>query len=325
MKIEIQDLSFQKLCVTFLMVASLLTLSIWLFALQTPFPVQISDKEFRRMVLDFSEAGGSFPFDNVVSNELPFQDVIPRIKQTVQPGGVYIGVGPEQNFTYLAAFEPRMAFIVDIRRQNMLEHLLYKAVFEMAANRADFVSILFCRKRPAGLSPETPVAFLFKAFNPVMPDRQLFEHNLKEIEDVLVKAHQFPLSTDDVATISRVYEAFFTGGPTLDYGVDVRTGTGRPTYEALMSATDQQGHTWSYLASESGYRRVRRMEQRNLVIPIAGDFAGRTALRRVGRYLNDHRMVANVFYVSNVEQYLFKGRWLVALLRERRGTSVKCL
>src|SRR5262249_53948904 len=140
----------------------------------------------------------------------------------------------------------------------------------------------------------------------VMPDRELFEHNLRMIADVLVEAHQFPLTADDVATISRVYEVFFTGGPALDYGVDVRPGTGTPTYEALMNATDQLGRTWSYLATESGYRRVRRMEQRNLVVPVTGDFAGRTALRRVGRYLDDHRMIVSVFYVSNVEQYLFR-------------------
>jgi hypothetical protein len=305
-RMKFQRPKFQRLCVTIFVFASLLVLSIWLFTVPMPIPVQISDTEFRRMVLDFSEAGGSFYWDNIVSNELPFQHVIPKIKQKIQPGGVYLGVGPEQNFTYLAAFEPRIAFIIDIRRQNMLEHLLYKAVFEMAADRADFVSILFCRKRPAGLTAETPVASLFRAFNPVMPDRQLFEHNLKTIADVLIKVHQFPLTADDLANISRVYKAFFTGGPALDYGVDVRPGTGTPTYEALMNATDQLGRTWSYLASESGYRKVRRMEQRNLVVPVTGDFAGRTALRRVGRYLDDHRMIVNVFYVSNVEQYLFR-------------------
>jgi hypothetical protein len=135
-----------------LIFASIVILStIWLFTVPIPAPVKISDLEFRQMALGFSEAGGSFPWDNVLSNELPFQNVIPKIKQTVEPGGAYLGVGPEQNFTYIAAFEPSIAFIVDIRRQNMLEHLLYKAVVEMAADRADFVSVLFSRKRPTGL------------------------------------------------------------------------------------------------------------------------------------------------------------------------------
>lgn len=293
-------------CLAIGVFAGLQVFSIWLFTRPAPVAYQVSDAEFRQMVADFSEKGGSFRWDNVVSNELPFQNVIPKTRQTIKPGGVYLGVGPEQNFTYVAAFEPRIASIIDIRRQNMLEHLLYKAVFEMAEDRADFISILFSRARPARLSTEAPVGAMFKAFKAARPDRELFEHNLKAIDGVLVTAHQFPLTADDLETISRVYDKFFTAGPALDdYGVGVRPGTGTPTYEALMNATDRKGRAWSYLASESAYRRVRQMQQRNLVVPIVGDFAGTTALRRLGHYLNDKGMTVSVFYVSNVEQYLF--------------------
>ena len=78
------------------------------------------------MITDFSEAGGYFRSDNFLSNEAGYQHVIPLLKKSIRPGGVYLGVGPEQNFTYVVALEPKMAFIVDIRRQNMLEHLLIK-------------------------------------------------------------------------------------------------------------------------------------------------------------------------------------------------------
>ena len=61
-----------------------------------------------------------------------------------------MGVGPEQNFTYIAVTRPAIAFIVDIRRGNLDLHLMYKALFELSADRADFVSRLFSRKRPAG-------------------------------------------------------------------------------------------------------------------------------------------------------------------------------
>jgi len=46
-------------------------------------------------------------------------------------GGVYLGVGPNQNFTYIAKVQPRYAFIIDIRRQNFLEHLLFKALLPL--------------------------------------------------------------------------------------------------------------------------------------------------------------------------------------------------
>ena len=80
-------------------------------------------------------------------------DVIPELLgRRRSPGGVYLGVGPEQNFTYIAALKPKMAFIIDIRRGNLHLHLMYKALFELSADRAEFVSRLFTKKRPAGLT-----------------------------------------------------------------------------------------------------------------------------------------------------------------------------
>src|SRR5215471_12244659 len=116
-------------------------------------PAKLSDSEFWQMVTDFSEPGGFFRSDNFLSNESSFQEVIPRLSKAVSQGGVYLGVGPEQNFTYIVALRPKIAFIFDIRRQNMLEHLLYKALMEMSTDRAQFLSLLFgrhsARKLPA--------------------------------------------------------------------------------------------------------------------------------------------------------------------------------
>src|SRR5690242_8765616 len=103
-------------------------------------PREISDSEFWEMVSDFSEANGFFRSDNFVSNERQYQWVLAELKKDRSPDGVYIGVGPDQNFTYIVAMEPKIAFIVDIRRQNMLEHLMYKALIEMSADRVEFRS-----------------------------------------------------------------------------------------------------------------------------------------------------------------------------------------
>ena len=72
--------------------------------------------------------------------------------KTARPARVYLGVGPEQNFTYIAALKPAMVFIVDVRRGNLQLHLMYKALFELSADRADFVARLFSKERPAGLT-----------------------------------------------------------------------------------------------------------------------------------------------------------------------------
>ena len=48
------------------------------------------------------------------------------------------------------------------------------------------------------------------------------------------------------------------------------------------------------------------MEERNLIVPLTGNFAGDKALRSVGTWTRDHGATITTFYVSNVEQYLFR-------------------
>src|SRR6187431_1154163 len=112
-------------------------------------PARLNDQEFWHISSSFSEPGGTFHSDNFVSNEGRFQLVLPDLVKRARPGRLYIGVGPEQNFTYMSVVRPAMAFIIDIRRGNLQEHLLYKALMEMSADRADFLSRLFSRPRPA--------------------------------------------------------------------------------------------------------------------------------------------------------------------------------
>src|SRR5919197_197973 len=130
-------------------------------------PGRLSDDEFWRLIGDLSEAGGYFRSDNFVSNESTFQYVIPEIQKSRVSDGVSLGVGPDQNFTYIVALKPRIAFIPDIRRQNMLQHLMYKALIELSADRADFLSRLFARQRPENIGPESTPEELFKAFSNV--------------------------------------------------------------------------------------------------------------------------------------------------------------
>jgi hypothetical protein len=268
-------------------------------------PRELSDATFWRLVSEFSEEGGFFRFE-YMSNEQQFQYVIPRLKEKRTPGGVYLGVGPEQNFTYIAALQPKMAFIVDIRRQNMIEHLMYKAIFEMSLDRVDFLSRLFSRKAPAGLSSKTPVRLLFQAFRGADPDSDLYRRNLQSIKDHLLKVHKFQLSGEDLNSIDYVYRAFFDAGNAFSYGGGSYAGFGGVSYAELMTATDQTGQTRSYLASEENFQAVREMHKKNLIIPVVGNFAGVKALRKVGQYIRDHGSTVTAFYTSNVEQYLFQ-------------------
>jgi hypothetical protein len=268
-------------------------------------PRELSDDAFWRLVTDFSEEGGSFRFE-FMSNEQQFQYVIPRLKENRQPGGVYLGVGPEQNFTYIAAIQPKMAFVFDIRRDNMIEHLLYKAIFEMSSNRADFLSKLFSRTLPPGLTAATPVRLLFQAFQGTDRDPELYRNNLQAIKDHLTKTHKFPLSPEDQASMDYIYRVFFEAANAFSYNPAPYAGFNGVTYADLMAATDQAGQRRSYLASEENFQIVREMHRKNLIVPVVADFAGSRALRKVGQYIRDHGSTVAAFYTSNVEQYLFQ-------------------
>jgi hypothetical protein len=267
--------------------------------------VQYSDAEFWQLVSNFSEPGGQFPYENFVSNEVSYQDVIAEVKRLTPPGGVYLGVAPEQNFTYIAAIQPKVSFIFDIRRQNLVELLMYKALFEIAPDRADFVARLFSRRRPAGLGPSTSARALFDAFDKVRPDQQLYAETLQVMKDRLVRQHGFKLTADDQQKIDYVFKVFLGGGPRMNYGFASATPNNQvPSYYALMTGTDARGTNWAFLADEERYKYIRDAQVKNLIIPIVGDFGGSRAIKAVGAYLKEHNAAVTVFYISNVEDYL---------------------
>lgn len=274
-------------------------------------PARLSDVAFWRMVTDFSEESGFFRSDNFVSNEVTFQHVIPELKRSMAPGGVYLGVGPDQNFTYVIALQPKIAFIVDIRRQNMLQHLLYKALIETSSDRAEFLSRLFSRRRPRGLGANVSPDSLFGVFALLAPDSTLFRRNLAAVTRQLVDQHRFALTDDDLRSLEYVYTAFYSAGPDLTYSFSgagpSRFGSRRmPTYAELMVETDGEGTQRSYLASEENFKALRELQRRNLVVPLVGNFAGDKALRSVATYLEERGATVSAFYTSNVEQYLFR-------------------
>jgi hypothetical protein len=268
-------------------------------------PRQVSDHAFWQMIVDFSERGGFFRSDNLISNESTFQQVIPELKQRAA-GGVYVGVGPDQNFTYITALQPRIAFVVDIRRQNMLLHLMYKAIIEMSEDRADFLSRLFSRPRPLHLDRTSTPQTLFEAYEAATPSDALFRKNLRAILDRLVVTHHFGLTSDDIHSIEFVYRAFYLGGPDLRYSFPQQFGGRFPTYAELMMESDRTGHNHSYLATEDNFRFLKELEKDNLLVPLVGDFGGDKVVRRVGGYVREHGATVTTFYTSNVEQYLFQ-------------------
>jgi hypothetical protein len=294
----------------FIITAAILVLSLLIsgvasrqLAQSARLPEQITDQEFWRLISTLSEPSGPYTGDNWISNEASIQDVIPPLKQLTKPGGVYLGVGPEQNFTYMWALQSRMGFIIDIRRQNMLTILLHKALFEISPDRASYVANLFSKRRPGGLDANTNAKALMAAFSSA-PGEGL-ERNVEAVKGVLAK-HGYTLSAEDLARISFIQGMFNRGGLsiTAEYSSPGSPGGIPVTFTDLMTATDKNGQPWSFLSSEAAYRYIQDLHRKNLIVPLVGDFAGPTAIRSVAEYLKQRNSNVTAFYISNVENYL---------------------
>lgn len=267
-------------------------------------PERLTDQEFWALSQDSSEPGGYFrsaDITNLTSNELYFLHVVPDLVSRVKPGSVYLGVGPEQNYSYMVATRPKMAVIFDIRRGNLDTQLMYKALFELSKDRADFVSLLFSKPRPAGLGPGSSAQQIFSAFASSDTSRPLFDKTLTAIKQLLTRTRTLPLPQRDLDGIDIIFQTFYTSG------FYVRSS---PSYWDLMTATDAAGVERSYLATESGFAWLKDLQSRNLVVPVVGDFGGPKAIRAIGRYLKAKGGIVGAFYLSNVEQYLQQdGKW----------------
>jgi uncharacterized membrane protein YgcG len=268
-------------------------------------PKRLSPQDHWALSTQLSEPDGSFRSQNLVSNEMYMQRVISDLSRMVRPGRAYLGVGPEQNFTYIAATKPAMVFIIDIRRGNLHLHLMYKALFELSADRADFVSRLFSLKRPSGLSTKSTVNDIFTAYSdPQLRSADLYKQNVAAIRDLFQRKHKLNLTADDLSGVEQVYELFFERGLAIHYEVTPGSAGSFPTYADIMTATDEAQIPRSYLATEENFALIKDLQTRNMVVPVVGNFAGAKAIRAVGEYLKRHQALVSAFYVSNVEQYL---------------------
>lgn len=271
-------------------------------------PTRLTDADYWKIVTDMSEPGGYFRIpDNFTSNEMEVGWIFSRLQEQKIAGGVYLGVGPEQNLSYIAAIRPRMAFLFDIRRQAMLQHQMFKAMFELAPDRADFLSILFAKPRPARMDSTTEIRAMWDAFWYVPTDTAMARKNYARINELLTKTHGFIFTAEEGALLKNVYDAFIFYGPVIT--TNGGPGNGRQASNTFADMTgysyDAAGLPRSFMSSEDNYRYLRNMNLNNLIVTVTGDFGGPKAIRAVGDYLKKNGGVVSAFYVSNVEQYLF--------------------
>lgn len=267
--------------------------------------IQVSAGQFGRYIEQWSEPEGYFDSDNFLSNETSYLHVIDDLRSRVNPGGIYLGVGPDQNFSYIVHTRPMLAIITDIRRQNMLEHLWYKALFSLASNRVEFVALLVSRETPR-LKAGAGLEEILNAVQVAPTSNALFSKNLTAVKKALTGTDKLQLSADDLAKIEYVYRTFWEENLNLRFSSIGRgNALNYPTLAEMLLETDRHGREQSYLSSEELFQWLKKFEGENRLIPIVGDFAGSHALRAVGTFLKTNGLHVSAFYTSNVEYYLF--------------------
>jgi hypothetical protein len=271
-------------------------------------PRSLSDSAFAALVARFSEPAGYFDTDNLISNEDSYLHPMTALRRVGVAGGVYVGVGPDQNFSYIAAIRPRAAVIVDIRRDNLLEHILLKSIFALSRNRIDYLSLLFGKPAPGdstGWGAKTIDSLIVHVVRARASDRELVQLRARVMAEVARSG--IALSRADLETITRFHVTFIQQGPGLQFTSYGRApSVGYPDYGQLVAGRDLEGRQRSFLASEDAFRVVKSLEERNLVIPVVGNFAGSKAFASVGAWMTENNEKLSALYASNVEYYLFR-------------------
>lgn len=264
--------------------------------------------EFAALVERLSESGGYFDSDNLVSNETSYLHVLGALRREGVRGGAYLGVGPEQGFSYIAEIQPEIAFFVDVRRDNLLLHLLMKAMFMTARNRVEYLALLYGRPAPPDVDQwgDRTLEQVLLYVDAVKMDP---DHHARTHVRLMDQVERFgiPLTGEDRATLERFHLEFATLGLNLRYRSRGRTmRASYPTARDLYLATDLEGSPGSYLASEDRFRVVQTLQRADRIVPVVGDLAGPSAVRAIGAYLREQGQVVSLYYLSNVEFYLFR-------------------
>ena len=284
--------------------------------------VQVSIEQFGRYIDEWSEPEGYFDSDNFISNETSYLHVIPDLRQRVKPGGIYLGVGPDQNLSYIVHTRPSLAIITDIRRQNMLQHLLFKALFVMSSNRVEYLSLLFS-KETLPVKPGASFEDLLAAVRRAPSSEKLFQRNLAAVKDLLTRKYRLKLTTDDISKVDYIYRTFWEEGLDLRFSSLGRgNALNYPTFEEILLETDRQGRQQNYLSSQELFQWLKNFQADNRLIPIVGDFAGPHAFKAVSGFLRANGLRLSVFYTSNVEFYLFGRSTWVRYIANLRGLPI---
>lgn len=238
--------------------------------------------------------------DNLVSNEDSYPRIAGLIERDVPKDGVYLGVGPDQNFTMIAHARPRWSFIMDYRRRNLLLHLVHHALFRLSDDRAAYLERLTARRAAPGLDEKSSAEELVEAFAQAPMERPRLDDAIADVRRVLTP---LGIVRDSEWKALATIQAKLAGP-----GVNARflAMPMYPTFGQMIRTTDAEGRPAHFLSKGPLYQVVRDAQRGEGVIPVIGDFADPKAFDRLGRWLRDRGLSIALAYVSDVEFFLLR-------------------
>lgn len=296
-------------------VCSALGAAATIFAASPAAPPARAGVSFATLVEQLSEPGGDFGGENLISNEQSYLRVLPALARAKVAGGAYVGVGPDQNFTYIAQIKPEIAYLIDLRRDNLLLLLLFKALFAEAPTRVGYLCLL--TGRPAPDQPERWAGATIDAIvthvDGAKPLPAAAQQAIRERLERRLQSFGVALTAADLETIAKCRTQFVADGLSLVFqarGQPKRSYY--PSLRTLLREDDGAGHQLSFLADEAAFQFVRDLQARDRIVPVVGDVSGPKAMRAIAADMSARGLRLSAFYISNVEYYLFPNKSFAA-------------
>ena len=246
-------------------------------------------------------------FEYLVSNEIDYARIGRFLNNRNSSRGVYIGVGPDQNFSYIAGIQPAISFIIDYRRENLLLHHLFRALFLISGSREEYLTMLFSRPfYGENSSDQITLGQLIEYIDRTPADMKRMERNFSLILP-RITASAKGLTSEDIDIIRGMYQDFSQYDLNLRCRMPTVTSGGRPypTFRDFLQSGDDPNAFGNFLASARSFEFVQRQQSHNLIVPITGDFAGRKTLLAIKSFCHARELEVTCIYISSVEYRLF--------------------
>lgn len=269
---------------------------------------QASFDQFIRDELHRAAVPSNYTLDCFVSSEVAYNDVIRRcMPVSEQPAGAYLGVGPDQNFTYIGALRPKFAVILDARLDNLLEHLLFKLLFIEAHNALDYLCLLLGRKRP---EPSESLAEGASALLSRFAAQPMDEAGAAACQQHVAAAfsQRWGVGPELLGRVQRLQQVFVSRQLRVTSVSEscLANLDKIPDFEEVIRATTPEGFNFHYLTCPRRFAYVKAMQEADQIVPVLGGVPDLTSLARSVQLIQQAGLRLSSVYLSNLEEFMLQ-------------------